>query len=84
LRTNGDLFAVVRLFESCCQLPNNFVMKVEKVSMAARVEARVPFFDTRISAIVYTCRPQCQSMRVPINECCAMSHRDTSCCLNQY
>jgi hypothetical protein len=36
LRTNGDLFAVVRLFESCCQLPNNFVMKVEKVSMAGR------------------------------------------------
>jgi len=52
--THGDLFAAVRLFESTCQLPNNYVMKVDKASMAASVEARVPFLDTRVGAIAYT------------------------------
>lgn len=51
--THGDLFAAIRLFESTCQLPNNYVMKVDKASMAASVEARVPFLDTRVSAIAY-------------------------------
>ncbi|MFT5175195.1 MAG: asparagine synthase (glutamine-hydrolyzing) [Gammaproteobacteria bacterium] len=52
--TDGDLFAAIRLFEAQCQLPNNYVMKVDKASMAASVEARVPFLDTRVSAIAYT------------------------------
>jgi asparagine synthase (glutamine-hydrolysing) len=51
--TGGDLFAAIRLFETRDQLPNNFVMKVDKASMAASVEARVPFLDARVARIAY-------------------------------
>jgi asparagine synthase (glutamine-hydrolysing) len=51
--TNGDLFGAIRLFESREQLSNNFVMKVDKASMAASVEARVPYLDTRVVKIAY-------------------------------
>ncbi len=51
--TNGDLFNAIRLFESREQLSNNFVMKVDKASMSASVEARVPFLDTRVAEIAY-------------------------------
>ncbi len=51
--TGGDRFAAIRLFESCEQLPNNFVMKVDKASMAVSVEARVPFLDQRVAEIAY-------------------------------
>jgi len=51
--TEGDFFDAIRLFESRDQLPNNYVMKVDKASMAVSVEARVPFLDSRIAEIAY-------------------------------
>ena len=50
---NGDAFHAVRLFESRRQLPNNYVMKVDKASMAESVEARAPFLDRRIAEIAW-------------------------------
>src|SRR4029079_13002879 len=51
--TMGDRFAALRLFESRNQLPNNYVMKVDKASMSVSVEARVPFLDQRVAEIAY-------------------------------
>jgi asparagine synthase (glutamine-hydrolysing) len=51
--TNGDLFNAIRLFESRDQLPNNYVMKVDKASMAESIEARVPFLDARVANLAY-------------------------------
>jgi len=50
---SGDLFHAVRLFESRNQLPNNYVMKVDKAGMSVSVEARAPFLDRRIAEIAY-------------------------------
>jgi len=36
---NDDLFSAVRMFQSRNQLPNNFVMKVDKASMSLGIEA---------------------------------------------
>jgi asparagine synthase (glutamine-hydrolysing) len=44
---NRDPFSTVRLFETQNQLPSCYNMKVDKASMAASVEARVPFLDVR-------------------------------------
>ena len=52
---DGDRFAAIRLFETQNQLPNNYVMKVDKASMSVSVEARVPFLDQRIAEIAYAC-----------------------------
>jgi asparagine synthase (glutamine-hydrolysing) len=49
----GDLFHAVRLFESRNQLPNNYVMKVDKASMSVSVEARAPFLDRRVAELAY-------------------------------
>lgn len=46
---HGDDFSAVRLFETRHQLPSNYNMKVDKASMAASVEARVPFLDVRVA-----------------------------------
>jgi asparagine synthase (glutamine-hydrolysing) len=51
--THGDLFGAVRLFETRNQLPNNYVMKVDKASMSVSVEARVPFLDPRVATLAY-------------------------------
>ena len=51
--TNGDRFDAVRLFETRNQLPNNYVMKVDKASMSVSVEARVPYLDQRVAEIAY-------------------------------
>jgi asparagine synthase (glutamine-hydrolysing) len=50
---HGDPFHAVRLFESRRQLPNQYVMKVDKASMAESVEARAPFLDRRVAAFAY-------------------------------
>jgi asparagine synthase (glutamine-hydrolysing) len=50
---NGDMFHAVRLFESRNQLPNNYVMKVDKASMSVSVEARAPFLDRRVADLAY-------------------------------
>jgi asparagine synthase (glutamine-hydrolysing) len=49
----GDTFDAVRLFESRHQLPNQYVMKVDKASMAESVEARAPYLDRRIAELAY-------------------------------
>lgn len=49
LDTDGDGFAAVRLFELEHQLPHCYNMKVDKASMAASVEARVPYLDVRVA-----------------------------------
>jgi asparagine synthase (glutamine-hydrolysing) len=49
----GDRFDAIRLFESRNQLPNNYVMKVDKASMSVSVEARVPYLDQRLAEIAY-------------------------------
>ncbi len=52
-RSGGDLFEAIRLFESRHQLPNNYVMKVDKASMSVSVEARCPWLDQRVAEIAY-------------------------------
>lgn len=49
----GDPFHAVRLFESRRQLPNNYVMKVDKASMSESVEARAPYLDRRIAELAW-------------------------------
>lgn len=51
--TDQNLFRAIQLFETREQLSNNFVMKVDKASMAESVEARVPYLDTRITNVAY-------------------------------
>jgi asparagine synthase (glutamine-hydrolysing) len=50
---SGTTFDAVRLFESRRQLPNNYVMKVDKASMAESVEARAPYLDRRVAELAY-------------------------------
>jgi asparagine synthase (glutamine-hydrolysing) len=47
----GDTFHAIRLFESRHQLPNQYVMKVDKASMAESVEARAPYLDRRVAEL---------------------------------
>jgi asparagine synthase (glutamine-hydrolysing) len=58
-QSNGELFDAVRLFESRNQLPNNYVMKVDKASMSVSVEARAPFLDRRIAELAYKTPADC-------------------------
>jgi asparagine synthase (glutamine-hydrolysing) len=51
---NGSMFDAVRLFETRNQLPNNYVMKVDKASMSVGVEARAPYLDRRVAALAYS------------------------------
>jgi asparagine synthase (glutamine-hydrolysing) len=50
---HGDSFHTVRLFESRRQLPNHYVMKLDKASMAESVEARAPYLDRRVAEFAY-------------------------------
>ena len=52
-QSEGDLFETVRLFEATRQLPNNYVMKVDKASMSVSIEARAPYLDRRIAEIAF-------------------------------
>jgi asparagine synthase (glutamine-hydrolysing) len=52
-QVEGDRFNAIRLFETRNQLPNNYVMKVDKASMSMSVEARVPYLDQRVAEIAY-------------------------------
>ena len=47
-QAGGDWFHAVRLFELMHQLPVSLNLKVDHASMAASVEARVPFQDRRV------------------------------------
>jgi asparagine synthase (glutamine-hydrolysing) len=49
----GDPFDAVRWFESQRQLPNQYVMKVDKASMAESIEARAPYLDRRVAELAY-------------------------------
>ncbi|WP_395686776.1 asparagine synthase (glutamine-hydrolyzing) [Caenimonas koreensis] len=51
--SQGDGFDAVRLFETRRQLPNQYVMKVDKASMAESVEARAPYLDRRVAELAY-------------------------------
>ena len=51
--SKGNAFDAVRLFESRRQLPNQYVMKVDKASMAESVEARAPYLDRRVAQLAY-------------------------------
>jgi asparagine synthase (glutamine-hydrolysing) len=49
----NDRFDAMRLFETRSQLPNNYVMKVDKASMSVGVEARVPYLDPRVVGVAF-------------------------------
>jgi len=51
--SGDDYFHAIRMFESTNQLPNSYVMKVDKASMAVSVEARVPYLDPRVAELAY-------------------------------
>lgn len=53
-QSNGSMFDAVRLFETRNQLPNNYVMKVDKASMSVSVEARAPYLDRRVASLAYS------------------------------
>ena len=53
-RTRGSMFEAVRLFETRRQLPNNYVMKVDKASMSVGVEARAPYLDRRVADFAFS------------------------------
>jgi len=50
---HGDAFNAVRMFESRRQMPNQYVMKVDKASMAESIEARAPYLDRRVAELAY-------------------------------
>lgn len=52
-QSNNDFFNAIRLFETRNQVPNNYVMKVDKASMSVSLEARTPFLDSRIADLAY-------------------------------
>ncbi len=54
---HGDMYGAMRLFETVDQLPNNYVMKVDKASMSVSAEARAPFLDRRVASIAFRWRP---------------------------
>ncbi len=50
-RNSNDWFSAIRLFEVIHQLPNQYIMKVDRASMSASVEARTPFLDVRVATL---------------------------------
>lgn len=50
---NKDIFKNVSNLELKSQLPNHLLMKVDKATMSASVEARVPFLDHKVVEFAY-------------------------------
>jgi len=50
---NSDTFRNVSNMELNTQLPNHLLMKVDKATMAASIEARVPFLDHKVVEFAY-------------------------------
>lgn len=49
-----DIFRTISNLELLIQLPNHLLMKVDKGSMAASVEARVPYLDHKLVEFAYS------------------------------
>ncbi|MBI4227068.1 MAG: asparagine synthase (glutamine-hydrolyzing) [Candidatus Omnitrophica bacterium] len=54
-RPRRDPFRAVAHWEVTRQLPNHLLRKVDKATMAAGVEARVPYLDHRVVEFAYSC-----------------------------
>ncbi|MBN1162192.1 asparagine synthase (glutamine-hydrolyzing) [Patescibacteria group bacterium] len=50
----GDVFNEICFTEMTTQLPNHLLMKVDKASMAASIEARVPYLDHKLVEFIYS------------------------------
>lgn len=53
-RRTRDLLTQLLLLETKIQLPDNFLMKVDKMTMAESIEARVPLLDYKLAEFVAT------------------------------
>lgn len=53
-----NFFDSISAYEISYQLPNNYLMKVDKGTMAQSIEARVPYLDYRIVEFAYSLNPQ--------------------------
>jgi asparagine synthase (glutamine-hydrolysing) len=51
---DGDIFKRISKFELTFQLPNHFLNRVDKATMAHGIEGRVPYMDTELVSFVYS------------------------------
>ncbi len=49
-----DIFRQIASFELLCQLPNSYLMKTDKATMANSLEARVPYLDHKVVEFAYS------------------------------
>lgn len=49
-----DIFRQVSRWEIMSQLPNNYLMKIDRATMAHGIEARVPYLDKEVVEFVYS------------------------------
>ncbi|MEK6954501.1 MAG: asparagine synthase (glutamine-hydrolyzing) [Candidatus Micrarchaeota archaeon] len=54
---HGDLLSQMQLFDVQTQLVDDLLMKVDKMAMAASVEARAPLLDQELAALAFTLTP---------------------------
>lgn len=50
----NDIFRQIASFELLYQLPNSYLMKVDKATMANSLEARVPYLDHKVVEFTYS------------------------------
>ena len=50
----NDIFRQIASFELLCQLPNSYLMKTDKATMANSLEARVPYLDHKVVEFTYS------------------------------